>query len=53
MPRRPVGGAAAHLEEEVVQDLTASRGVGHLGMELNAEERALPVFDGRDRRIGA
>ena len=40
VPRRPVGSAAADLEQEVVEDLTAARGVSHLGMELDPERAA-------------
>ena len=39
--RRPVGRAAADLEEEVVEDLAAPGRVGDFGMELHAEEGPL------------
>ena len=43
--RRPVGRAAADLEEEVGEDLAAARRVRHLGMELHAEDRPLVVLE--------
>ena len=53
VPRRPVGRAAADLEEEVVEDLTAAWRVRHLGVELDPEERQLGVLDGRDGGVVA
>ena len=41
MTGRPVGRAAADLKQEVVEDLPPARRVRDLGMELDAEERAL------------
>ena len=38
-PGRPVRITPADIEEEVRDDLPSSRRVGHLGMELDAEER--------------
>ena len=45
------GVTAADLEQEVVEDLAAPRRVGHLGMELHAEQR--PVRCARTRRSGS
>src|SRR5689334_14397827 len=53
MPRRPVGSASADLEQEVVEDLSATRRVSHLGMELNAKERPASVLEGSNRGIDA
>ena len=46
--RRPVRRATTDFEEEVVEDLAPTRGMGHLGVELHAEEGALVVLERRD-----
>ena len=53
--RRPLGPAAAGLEEEVLEDLHPVLRVPDLGMELDPETALLPVFerdDGDRGRLG-
>jgi hypothetical protein len=44
--RGPVRGAAANLEEKIVEDLATPRGVRHLGMKLDTEQRLPAVLEG-------
>src|SRR6266516_1463447 len=53
VPRRPIGRAAANVEQKVVQDLAAARGVRDLGVKQHAEDRLRRVLHPSDRRIGA
>jgi len=50
---RPGRKAPARIEQEPFEDLTASLGVHHLGMELHPEDAALGVVHGGHRRVGA
>ncbi len=50
---RPPREAAAHVDEEVVEDLAAPVGVHDLGVELQAEEATLGVVHGCHRSAGA
>src|SRR5215210_4988412 len=47
--RRPVGGAAAGLKEEVLEDLHPVLGVPDLRVELYPEEASLRLLEGDDR----
>ena len=46
-----VGRAAAHVVEEVLEDLLAVRRVHHLGVELHAVDPPLGVLEGGDGRV--
>src|SRR5207247_9930732 len=50
---RPIGRAAADIEQKVVQDLAAARGVRNLGVKQHAEDRLGYMLHPRDRRVGA
>ncbi len=51
--RGPVRMRATDAEDEVGEDLSAPRGVGHLGMKLHPIQRLRLVLDGGDRGVGA
>ena len=53
VPGRPIRRAAANVEQKVVQDLAAARGVRDLGVKQHAEDRLRRVLHPSDRRIGA
>jgi hypothetical protein len=49
MTRGPIRRAPADLEQKVVEDLPASRRMGHLRMELHSEDWAPVVLERGDR----
>src|SRR5207249_760383 len=53
MARRPIRGAAADIEQEVVEDLAAARRVRHLRVKQHAVDRLRVVLHAGDRRVGA
>ena len=53
MLHRPVGPAAAHAKDKIVENFAAARRVGHFGMKLDAEETPRRIGEGGDRRVGA